>query len=159
MAKRIVRRPDPKPVKGAFGPRITDQGAARGRSPDELIARHRGVPPGVGANPIFGEWSPPDYHATFNRIHDTKMAFEALPGRVRARFSNDPFQVIRFVDDPANRLEAVRLGLVVPTEEEAAVLHRASLRSSRVEQLDLEDEIASARARAARVKAAEEDPS
>lgn len=53
-----------------------------------------------------------DYQASMNRLAQVQEAFEALPSRVRERFYNDPMQMLAFLEDPANKDEAVKLGLV-----------------------------------------------
>jgi phage internal scaffolding protein len=54
-----------------------------------------------------------DYQASMNRLVQVQEAFDALPSRVRERFRNDPMQMLAFLEDPANKDEAVKLGLVV----------------------------------------------
>ncbi len=53
-----------------------------------------------------------DYHSAMNAIVEAQTAFEALPAKVRARFSNDPAEFLEFVYNEENREEAIRLGLV-----------------------------------------------
>ena len=53
-----------------------------------------------------------DYQASMNRLVQVQEAFEALPSRVRERFRNDPMQMLAFLEDPANKDEAIKLGLV-----------------------------------------------
>lgn len=53
-----------------------------------------------------------DYQSAMNRLAGVQEAFEALPSRVRERFRNDPMQMLAFLEDPANKDEAVKLGLV-----------------------------------------------
>lgn len=54
-----------------------------------------------------------DYHAQLNAVVAVREYFEALPSRVRARFGNDPGQLLSFLSDEGNRKEAEELGLVV----------------------------------------------
>lgn len=61
-----------------------------------------------------------DYQASMNRLVQVQEAFDALPSRVRERFRNDPMQMLAFLEDPANKEEAVSLGLVSPPEKSAA---------------------------------------
>lgn len=53
-----------------------------------------------------------DYHQALNVVRAAQDGFEALPAELRKRFHNDPGEFVAFVDDPANRDEAVELGLV-----------------------------------------------
>lgn len=54
----------------------------------------------------------PDLRTALDRIRDAKERFAALPSRVRSRFRNDPAELFSFLDDPSNRDEAVKLGLL-----------------------------------------------
>lgn len=66
-----------------------------------------------GSAPRFGDFTnATDYQTSLNRILEANSAFEAMPAKIRARFANDPAQLIAFVSDPANRKEAEDLGLV-----------------------------------------------
>jgi phage internal scaffolding protein len=53
-----------------------------------------------------------DYHSAMNAIVEAQSAFDSLPAKVRARFSNDPAEFLEFVYNEENRDEAIRLGLV-----------------------------------------------
>lgn len=66
---------------------------------------------------VFGDFSDVDsFHTSLNRVIAAQNAFMELPADVRARFNNDPGQLIAFLSDEANRDEAVKLGLVVKKE-------------------------------------------
>lgn len=45
-------------------------------------------------------------------VTDAKAAFLKLPPEVRARFKNDPRQLVAFLEDDENRKEAETLGLI-----------------------------------------------
>lgn len=62
----------------------------------------------------FMELSSDSFHDMLNKVTDAQSAFRGLPARVKTRFSNDPYQLLRFMENPANRAEAERLGLVDP---------------------------------------------
>lgn len=47
--------------------------------------------------------------AIVQEAHDT---FTQLPGNVRARFANDPSNLLIFLSDPNNREEAIKLGFI-----------------------------------------------
>lgn len=64
-------------------------------------------------NPQYGDFSQVgDFQSAMNAIADAQSGFMSLPAALRARFGNDPAQLISFLEDPANRSEAVSLGLV-----------------------------------------------
>lgn len=58
-----------------------------------------------------------DYQSAMQAVRAAQESFMELPAEVRARFSNDPQALMVFMDDPANRDEAVKLGLVNKAEE------------------------------------------
>lgn len=58
-------------------------------------------------DPIFS-----DYQTAMNTVLEADYAFSRLPAKVRERFSNNPADLILFVQDPANLEEAHKLGLL-----------------------------------------------
>lgn len=82
------------------------------------------------ASPQYGDVSDiGDYQAAMDTVLKAQASFDALPAAVRERFANDPSQLLRFVQDPENTAEAIRLGLVVdnsagsPSIAQADVIH------------------------------------
>lgn len=57
-----------------------------------------------------------DFHSCMNKVKYVGEVFAGLPAVVRDRFSNDPMSLVTFLANPANRDEAVKLGLVKPLE-------------------------------------------
>lgn len=53
-----------------------------------------------------------DYQNMLESVLDAQTQFASLPAEVRQRFRNDPHELITFLRDPANRDEAIRLGMV-----------------------------------------------
>lgn len=53
-----------------------------------------------------------DFHGAMNIVAEAKEAFMRMPAHVRARFGNDPAELVAFVSDERNRDEAVKLGIV-----------------------------------------------
>lgn len=72
--------------------------------------------PTAHRQPIWGDWEPEDFQAQLNRIADAKIAFQSLPARLRARFGNQPYQLVRWVNDPKNLHEAIAEGLIPAPE-------------------------------------------
>ncbi len=58
-----------------------------------------------------------DYHTALNQVIAAEDEFMSLPATIRARFGNDPAQLIEFLDKPENKDEAIKLGLVKQPEE------------------------------------------
>lgn len=80
------------------------------------IVRRFGVtgelPNGV-AMPRSGDFSDAvDFHQAMNLVRQAEDAFLAVPAETRARFQHDPGALIAFLEDPANREEAISLGLI-----------------------------------------------
>lgn len=72
-----------------------------------------GMLPQSTLSPRYGDFTGiGDYHTALNRVIAAQDEFEALPAQIRARFNNDPAQLIEFLQDEANRPEAEKLGLV-----------------------------------------------
>lgn len=67
----------------------------------------------AAGTPKYGDFTDvPDYHQAMNTVIQAESLFSALPAKVRERFANDPSQMLDFLRDPANRDEAIELGLV-----------------------------------------------
>lgn len=63
--------------------------------------------------PQYGEYmSPLSYQESLNAIIYAQEQFAALPADLRARFGNDPTELLAFMEDSRNLDEAVKLGLV-----------------------------------------------
>lgn len=79
-----------------------------------------GILPEAPLSPRYGDFSGiSDYHTALNRVIAAQEEFDALPAQIRARFDNDPANLIEFLNDEANRPEAEELGLVDKVAAEA----------------------------------------
>ena len=58
-----------------------------------------------------------DFQSAMEAVVRAQGAFNDLPANVRARFRNDPAEMLAFLEDGKNREEAVKLGLVSPPPE------------------------------------------
>lgn len=86
-----------------------------------LVARFgvTGTMPAPQEPPMYGDFSDVfDFQQAMNEILYAEDQFMALPSELRERFNNDPGALIEFVNDEANRDEAVKLGLI-PGEKAA----------------------------------------
>lgn len=63
----------------------------------------------------FGEST--DFLAAQQYVAEARSAFEDLPAETRARFKNDPANLLDFINDDRNHAEAVQLGLANPLPE------------------------------------------
>jgi phage internal scaffolding protein len=72
-----------------------------------------GLLPETPLSPRYGDFTGiGDYHTAMNRVIAVQDEFEALPAQIRARFDNDPANLIEFLENSDNRPEAEELGLV-----------------------------------------------
>lgn len=60
----------------------------------------------------FGDVTGLDFQTAMNTVTEAQAMFDDLPAKVRARFDNDPVQLLDFLNDPANDEEAIKLGLL-----------------------------------------------
>ena len=67
----------------------------------------------------FGDFTQAeDYDTLLNRVIEAQEQFMELPSSIRDRFANSPAELFKFMQDPANEDEAVRLGLIPGPEPE-----------------------------------------
>ena len=79
-----------------------------------------GLLPESPLSPRYGDFSGiSDYHTAMNRVIAAQDEFDALPAQIRARFDNDPAQLIEFLENSDNRSEAEELGLIEKAAAEA----------------------------------------
>lgn len=71
--------------------------------------------PNKYVSPQFGDFSQVnDYHTALNAVAVAHEEFDALPAAIRAKFQNDPYELLTYLNDSGNRDEAVKLGLIPP---------------------------------------------
>jgi phage internal scaffolding protein len=72
-----------------------------------------GLLPESPLSPRYGDFTGiGDYHTALNRVIEAQEGFEALPAQIRARFNNNPAELIEFLDNEENMAEAIDLGIV-----------------------------------------------
>lgn len=78
-----------------------------------------GEMPQVLKLPAYGDFEGIyDFQSAQNQVREAETSFMTLPAKVRARFNNNPQQLLEFVEDEANREEAIFMGLVKRPEVE-----------------------------------------
>lgn len=66
-----------------------------------------------GGEPFYGDVSDIlSYQDALNVVVRARELFDGLPAELRERFANDPARLISFLDNPANKKEAIELGIV-----------------------------------------------
>lgn len=63
-----------------------------------------------------------DFHTAMNAVAQAGEAFDSMPASLRARFNNNPQNLLEFLSSDDNRSEAVKLGLLHPPPEAAPVI-------------------------------------
>lgn len=107
--------PPPKVVLKDFGASRTRQSELAGTDVNNILAKYltSGTLPVEGRQAFFADVSEmPDYRTALQQIQMADRAFNALSAKVRARFDNDPAQMLDFVSNPDNRDEMIELGLI-----------------------------------------------
>lgn len=96
-------------------PSMTKQSFADECDINKIMERYEktGVMPEGRRMYEFGEAiSEYSYQESLNAVIHADEAFANLPAKLRDRFGNDPVQLLKFLENPANRDEAVELGLL-----------------------------------------------
>lgn len=83
---------------------------------NRIMARYAqsGVLPQGGRPKHFIEAGALEFQEALNLVITAEEAFASLPSATRERFANNPSLLLSFLEDPANRPEAVKLGLIPP---------------------------------------------
>lgn len=69
--------------------------------------------------PVFADVSDiSDFASVLNRMIAARESFNSLDPVLRARFRNDPAELVEFLQDGRNRPEAVALGLISAPKEQ-----------------------------------------
>ena len=69
-------------------------------------------------NPLegtYGDFSDAtDYQTAMNALIASEREFDALPSNIRKHFNNDPYELVKFVENPDNFEKGVELGIFEP---------------------------------------------
>ena len=77
-----------------------------------------GVLPVSPLTPQYGDFTGvKDYQSALNAVMAMEDEFLSLPANLRARFENDPEQLMNFLANNENRQEAIELGLIEPIQQ------------------------------------------
>jgi len=60
----------------------------------------------------FGDVTGVQFQEMQNKVANAKSAFAALPAEIRSKFDNDPSELLKFMDNPENREEGIKIGLI-----------------------------------------------
>lgn len=116
---RIYTQYDPPPDEGIndFGPSLARQEFAEESDINNIIDQYEtnGILPDTRPEGLYADFTDPvlsNYQEAQNIVVGARELFERLPAKIRERFHNDAASLIEFVQDPDNRDEAIRLGIV-----------------------------------------------
>jgi len=71
--------------------------------------------------PCYGDFTKlKDLQTALEVVNTASEAWERLPGETKIKFKQDPLELISFVDDPKNKDEAIKLGLIPKPDEVVA---------------------------------------
>lgn len=74
------------------------------------------IPPLAPDERYFGDFTDAvDFRESLDRVREAEARFNALPADLRAKFANDPVELMKYVTNPENTLEAIELGLLSDT--------------------------------------------
>lgn len=62
-----------------------------------------------------------NFHDAMNVVRAAEESFMQMPANVRDRFANDPGKFLEYVNDPDNKDEAMKLGILNPASGEPVV--------------------------------------
>lgn len=66
----------------------------------------------------FGDMTGLDFRDMNDKIISARNMFDGLPSEIRNRFDNDVQKLLAFMDDPNNRDEGIKLGLIKKSYKE-----------------------------------------
>lgn len=102
-----------------FLPSLTNQSFAKDADVNTIMEKYKatGMLRQISPDAVeFGDFTNSEsFHEQFEKFQRAEDAFMELPAEIRARMENDPGKFIDFLNDPANRDEAVELGLFEST--------------------------------------------
>lgn len=94
---------------------------------NEIVRRFgvTGVLPQNMNPPQYGDFTEiTDYQSALHAVRDAESRFMDMPADLRARFQNDPGELINFLHNENNRTEAQTLGLIPPDLQTAPTLEQ-----------------------------------
>lgn len=98
---------------------LTQPEFAKDADVNTIVSRslRTGLPPSTGfapkpRQPMYGDFTSVSYLDMMNKVNDMNTLFMSLPARLRGRFNNNVYNLIRFAENPANREMSIKMGLI-----------------------------------------------
>lgn len=98
---------------------LTQQNMKEETDINTIVQRYikTGLAPTRRGEALFGDFSEAnDFMQMKNAIMDIEQNFLGLSARLRKKFANDPYQLMRWLENPDNAKEAIKLGLLEDPE-------------------------------------------
>ncbi|WNK14203.1 MAG: internal scaffolding protein [Microvirus sp.] len=74
--------------------------------------------PNNNRTPTYGDFTGiTDYRSALHAVMQAETEFSKLNAEIRARFQNDPEQLLLFLENESNKDEAIKLGLIANIEQ------------------------------------------
>lgn len=102
-------------------PSLTHQSFKEECDINEIVRRFglTGELPNDYTPPVSGDFTNvTDFQSAMNAVRAAEEQFMLVPAHIRERFNNDPQRLIEFLENDANRAEALTLGLLQPPPEQ-----------------------------------------
>lgn len=93
---------------------ITKQASAKNCDLNKIIAKFKrtGQLPRHKRPAFYGDFrGNADLQTQIDIVRSAEKKFNSLPSEIRARFKNNPVELVKFCNDSANQIEARKLGL------------------------------------------------
>ncbi|WNK14882.1 MAG: internal scaffolding protein [Microvirus sp.] len=74
------------------------------------------LPETRNASPQYLDATAYDYQQAMDVVAEAQSLFYNMPSAIRARFDNDPAQLLEFVHNPRNLDESIAMGFIDPTK-------------------------------------------
>lgn len=117
---RIIRR---RVQSYNYEPSMTEQQFAKDADANYIMSQYinTGRDPFIKKQGYYADISEiPDLSQALDQVTKAQSAFDSLDSKVRTRFGNSPAELLKFLQDPENTQEGIKLGLLaapVPAPE------------------------------------------
>lgn len=103
-------------------PSVTDQSFTDDCDVNKILKRF--MKTGQQLPPITGQYADvsevPNLDTALSQLNQAQSLFDALPAEIRRRFGNSPVELVNFLQNPLNREEGEKLGLLKPQPRTAS---------------------------------------
>ena len=110
--------PDSRAVE--FGPSMTQQHFKDECDINVILKSYRGKIPASTEPAFFMDCTVTDLQSAYEIAEDIGARFDSLDSEVRARFNNNPLELLEFVHNADNETAAIELGLLPKPESAPA---------------------------------------